>query len=246
MEQQNDTAKDYEELSKLYLFDEIYQFAKTSTGLAISTAYLILILSSLAYLYVFYHYFDINIVKFITLEDVLAAPLKSPDIILIFTLILFVLYLADLGNRFRANQQIKYANTEKPLSFKILQVMLWAPRKKQTNIKVTITVVVVCLIAYVYSFATIEAKKIKKGEVAPVELVMSADDSKVKTNLLGTTTSYIFTYDKERETSLVYYVEAITSLKPLKIMSDDIENKSIQDETIEQSQIVETEQETTN
>lgn len=211
-EQEN---SDFKELSELNMFEELYRFFRESTGLAIATAYLALILSSMAYLYVLFNAFDISIVKYVTFEDILATPIKNPAIVLAFIVVFLFLYAADLGNRYRARQQIKYANITKPASFKIIQIIFWAPKKRKTNIKTTALIVTMCFTVFIFSFATDEADNIKEGVGSHIEISLADDDKAIQSILLGTTINYVFTYNPETNDSIVFSVEAIKSLKKI-------------------------------
>lgn len=202
----------FKELSELYLFQELYQFVRQSTGLAITCAYIILLLSSMFYIFIFYAEFDINIVKYVSFEDILATPIKNPNIILAFFVILSVLFLTDIGNRFRARQQLKYEGKKMPLFIKAISLVVWAPRKRTANLKTTFFFVVFSLIAYIYFFAIKEAKEIKSGESAQIELTLADKNEKTITALLGTSVNYVFTYEYIPQKSVVYYVESVKSI----------------------------------
>ncbi|WP_100643505.1 hypothetical protein [Alteromonas facilis] len=208
--------EDYQALSELYIFEEIYNFAKASTGLAIAISYLILLLSSMAYLYVFYGEFNVQIVKYITFEDILATPLKNPLFLFILLMILCVLSIADAGNRMGARYRLEYADKPKPILVKVLIYAFWAPKNRKTNIKTTGSIVVLSFCVYVYAAAHMEANGIKEGKGSKAEITLADDTSKVFVTLLGSTTNYVFTYDHEEQEAIIYYVESIRSLKELR------------------------------
>jgi tRNA-binding EMAP/Myf-like protein len=209
-------SHEYEELSKLYLFEELYQFMRSSTGLSIAIAYMTLILSSMTYVYVLFEKFDIAIVKYVTFEDILATPIKNPDIVITFAAMILILYITDLGNRFKARMSIKYANTKKPIWIRFLFLFIYAPKKRKTNIVVVLVSLVICLISYIVIFASLEAIEIKDDERGEkVEIVLADNNEVIKTTLLGTTANYVFTYNHGAEESVIYYVESIKMLKAL-------------------------------
>lgn len=222
---QEHVESSFKELSELYLFGELYRFFKDSTGLAITIAYLAMILSSMAYLAIFFLAFDINIVKYVTLEDILATPVKNPGIILVFLFFFFFLMLADQGNRFRAKQQIKYANDKKPFGFKVLQIVLWAPKNPAANIKITSFGAIACLVVFIFASASIESDKVKDGFGNNVEITLANDNMKIKTALLGTSTHYVFTYNHQTQESVIYYLQSINSIKSLAIKQDITEKE---------------------
>lgn len=212
MDEQPQTENEFAELSKLYLFDELYKFIKDSPGLAISFAYLVLLLSSMSYLHVLFSEFDINIVKYVTFEDILATPIKNPKIIFVFFGLAFLVYIVDSGNRWRARYKIKYANKEKPFFYKVSLFILWAPQKRNTNIKVTFLAVVVSLSAYIYAFANLEASDIKQGQGSQIEIKLVEGSTRLKSTLLGTSSNFLFAYDPENDKSKIFYLESIESI----------------------------------
>ena len=64
-----DNRAEYEKMLERYYFKDLYSFIKDSTGVAVTIAYIILILTSMAYLSVFYSYFDIEIIKLVTFHS---------------------------------------------------------------------------------------------------------------------------------------------------------------------------------
>ena len=212
MPKQKQESRSFKELSELYLFHELYQFVRQSTGLAITCAYIILLLSSMFYIFIFYAEFDINIVKYVSFEDILATPIKNPNIILAFFVILAVVFLTDIGNRFRARQQLKYEGKMMPWYIKVISFIVWAPKKRTANLKTTSFFVMFSLIAYIYFFATNEAADIKSGESTKIELTLADKNEKTITALLGTTVNYVFTYEHIAQKSVVYYVESVKSI----------------------------------
>lgn len=236
MQEDNEKKSDLTDLSELYLFEEVYKFMRESTGIAITTAYLILLLSSMAYIYVFYSAFDIQIVKYVTFEDILATPLKNPDIILAFFAILLLLYIVDIGNRFRARQRLKFANKEKTWLYKFVQIVFWTPRKRRVNLKVTAFTTLFFLGTYIFTLAHTEAADIKQGAGEKVEILLTEPGQKITSVLLGISINYVFTYDAGSQESVAYYVESITSIKPVKtksepgstqLQTDDVETESL-------------------
>ena len=215
LDEQHKSARpsDFDELRDLYLFEELYTFAKESTGLSIFIAYITMIMSSVTYLFVLYQGFDIQIFTYLTLEDILATPIKNPDIMLTFIVILLVIYLSDITNRYRARQEIKYFNKQKPIWIRILLTVFHMPKKRKANLKITVGTMYFCLVAYNIGFALIEEKGIKEGSGEQVEISLADATEPFQVTLLGSTMNYLFTYDHRSQASTIYYVEAIKSLK---------------------------------
>ncbi len=227
MKQVKETEEEFKELSELNLFGELYKLLRESPGITITAAYLALILSSMAYLYVLFKTFDIDIIRYVTFEDILATPIKNPNIIVVFSVTIILLYLVDVTNRFRGRQQIKYANQKKPLGFKILQVVFWSPKNRETNIKTTVVITIFCIAAYIFFFAKNEAASIKEGQGSLVEITLADDKKVVTSTLLGTTSNYVLTYNLESEESFAYGVQSIKSIKILAAPIQTSENSEI-------------------
>lgn len=216
MEEKSTRKHGLEELKDLYLFDELFRFIRRSTGITIAIAYLVLLLSSMSYLHIVYSSLEINILQFVTFEDILATPIKNPDIIVTFFLLFLIFYFADIGNRYRVRLQEKYVDGDVPFYAKLLKWMFWGPKKRKANIRTTYLIISFSLVIYVIAFASQEAKEIKQGEGSMVAITFADNTPPIKTTLLGTTSNYVITYDHKLGESTAYYVEAIQSIKKLK------------------------------
>jgi hypothetical protein len=212
----------FKQLSEMYLFEELFKLIRVSSGLSITFCYLILLLTSMAYLHLFYSAFDISIVKYVSLEDMLATPIKNPNIVFTFIAVLLVLMLADIGNRFRARKKLEYAESEMPKLMRFMNVLLWAPSNPKTNLRFTIATVAICVIVYIFAFADIEASEVKKGKGTRVTILLNEHETPIHTSLLGTSVNYVFTYDHQAKEATIFYVEAIKSVKSFKPVDEKI------------------------
>ena len=212
----NNKKNPYEELVDLYYFSDLYQFFRESTGIAITLSYLILILSSMAYVHVLYSQFDISITKLLTLEDILATPIKNPDIIFVFTAITFVVYIADVTNRLNARLYQRYIDTKIPFYVRLLNFIAWTPKSKKHNIRLTIFIVLFALASYVYFFASAEAKRIKQGEGPKIEILYGDQTVSETVTLVGTTSQFVMIYDHKSDRAMAIQNESIVQFSPIK------------------------------
>ncbi len=211
-----DKKSEYEELQNLYYFSDLYKFIKESAGFAITIAYLVLILSSMAYLHVLYSSFDVSIIKLLTLEDILATPIKNPNIILVFAVIVFVFYIIDIGNRFNARLNLKYAEVKAPWYIRLLKILVWSPRTLKGNIRMAIFMAIFFLAIYVVIFAAREAKSIEQGHGSHIRLTLSEEGSEAETvTLLGATTHFVIVYSNEQERARIYQIESVSGFEPI-------------------------------
>ncbi|MAG76748.1 MAG: hypothetical protein CL811_08305 [Colwelliaceae bacterium] len=219
MEEKSTKKHGLEELKDLYLFDELFRFIRRSTGITLAIAYLVLLLSSMSYLHIVYSSLDLNILQFVTFEDILATPIKNPDIVITFFLLFIIFYFADIGNRYRVRIEEKYTDDNTPFYAKILKRVFWAPKKRRANIRTTYFTIALSLVIYVVTFAWLEAKDVKNGAGSMVEVTFADNTPPIKTTLLGTTSNYVITYDYKLGESTVFYVESIQSIKKLKLQA---------------------------
>jgi hypothetical protein len=209
-----DNTTNLQEQSELHIFSELYRFARESTGIAITLAYLILILTSMSYLIVFYGKFNISIIKLVTLEDILVTPIKNPDIILVYVGITFLFYLVDISYRLKNRLQLKYLNKKKPFYVRLVTIVAWAPKSRKTNIRLSVFMAIFSLAAYVYFFASVEGVQIQNGEGHKVQLVLNDAEAPVEMTLLGNTSQFVMVFDAGQKQAYVYQLEAINHLKP--------------------------------
>ena len=212
----SDIKTEYEELKDYNYFSDIFDFVRESTGIAITLSYLILILSSMTYLYVLYSSFDISIIKLLTLEDILATPIKNPNIILAFFIIVSIFYLQDKGNRLHARLNLKYIDTKTPFRIRLLKAVVWSPKKFKGSTKVISVMILFFLILYVLLFALQEARGIQRGSGSKIELQLADSDISKPVTLLGTTSQFLMVYDESLEQAGVYQIESVHSFKPLR------------------------------
>lgn len=202
-------------LKNLYIFQDLFKFTREHTGLAFTTAYLTLILSSMTYLYVLFSAFDISIVKFISLEDILATPIKNPNIILVFTAIIFVLFISELGNRWNVRMSEKYKDSKSPFLVRILRIIVWVPKSRKRNIQFTTLISIFFIAIYVITFAKFEARDIKKGEGAQYQITVAENEQSFERMLIGASSQFIYTYDLKSKESGIYHVESILKMQPV-------------------------------
>lgn len=80
----------------------------------------------------------------------------------------------------------------------------------------------ISVLAYIFLFADIEASAVKSGNGTKVSIVLSDQDTPIKTTLLGTSVNYVFTYDHKAKEATIFYVEAIKSIKSFKQIAEEI------------------------
>ena len=214
---ENLDKQEFNDLSQrnLFIFKDLFKFARDHTGLSFTIAYLTLILSSMTYLHVLYARFDISIIKFLSLEDILATPIKNPNIIFVFVAIISVLVLVELSSEWNARTRVKYAGIKVPLWVRIFRIAAWEAKSRKMNILLTVGTTFIFLAIYIIIYAEKEASQIEKGGGTSVEIILSDSEQSIERTFLGTTTQFIFTYDLVSKQADIYQVESIKMINPI-------------------------------
>jgi len=215
---------------QVYYFEELYRFMRESSGLAIAASYLLLILSSMMYLYFFFNEFDIDIVKYLTFEDILATPIKNPDIIFVFSAITGLIFLIDKSNTWKSKLLYSYKGKHIPVHIRLLRAVFWTPKNRRANISLTMFIVIASLAIYIVTFALGEAKDIKEQKADQVEVSLADGGEIENATLLGTTLNYLFLYETDTKRSAAYYLESIQSIKPVR--SEPIKEQAVEADKI--------------
>ena len=210
-----DNRAEYEKMLERYYFKDLYTFIKDSTGVAVTIAYIILILTSMAYLSVFYSHFDIEIIKLVTLEDILTTPIKNPNILIALVTIVGAMYIADVGNRYHARLNLKYFDKETPWHIKLMQYFTWIPRSEKGNKGFILALILIFISTYMYFFADIKARAIQKGQGYEIYLSLADTKDASRVTLLGATSLYVLVYDKNTKQSTVHQIESVASMRPV-------------------------------
>ena len=210
-----DSRTAYEEMLERYYFRDLYSFIKDSTGVAVTIAYIILILTSMAYLSVFYSHFDIEIIKLVTLEDILTTPIKNPNILIALVTIVGAMYIVDVGNRYHARLNLKYFDKETPWHIKLMKYITWIPKSEKGNKGFILALILVFISTYMYFFADIKARSIQKGQGYEVYLSLADTKDEARVTLLGATSLYVLVYDKNSKQSTVHQIESVASMRPV-------------------------------
>ncbi|MEL0068753.1 MAG: hypothetical protein VW874_10880 [Gammaproteobacteria bacterium] len=210
-----DNRAEYEKMLERYYFKDLYSFIKDSTGVAVTIAYIILILTSMAYLSVFYSHFDIEIIKLVTLEDILTTPIKNPNILIALVTIVGAMYIVDVGNRYHARLNLNYFDKEMPWHIKLMKYITWIPKSEKGNKGFILALILVFISTYMYFFADIKARAIQKGQGYEVYLSLADTNDESRVTLLGATSLYVLVYDKNSKQSTVHQIESVASMRPV-------------------------------
>lgn len=69
------------------------------------------------------------------------------------------------------------------------------------------------MVAYIFVFASQEAKDLKSGQGTIVEIALTDNKTVVSTAILGTSINYVFTFNSDTKESVIYAVESVKTIK---------------------------------
>ncbi|AQA17334.1 hypothetical protein BST95_02920 [Halioglobus japonicus] len=193
----------------------VIKFVKESTGLAITFAYLILIISSMAYLGIFYGRFNVDILKLVSLEDILVTPIRRPDIIVAIVAITIAVSINDALARYNARLSQGYVGKKKPWYIRFYErVFFFFPATAQGHYRLTVASFFGFLCFYIAFFAYAEAEDVLEGNGYEVFLTLSEKADSRSVILLGTTSLYVIVYDSQSGQVRVHQMESVASITP--------------------------------
>jgi len=200
------------------------KFVTSHPGLVIFLLYGTIAIAGFIYLITFYGYFDLDVIVYLELADILTAGIKDPTVMLMvlgaFSMVLFVWFL----------------------TYSLASFSAWLDRKFTTGFFKFIPYVVgfkggqsfwwiALLILGVYFFMFIGVHSKNKAELIKTErinIIQVASDA-ISNNeheftLLGTSINYIFLYNHDEKNTLILPLENVLSLKP--VMTKEIEKSN--------------------
>lgn len=199
-------------------------FVTSHPGLAIFSAYGLIAIAGFVYLITFYRYFDLDVIVYLELTDILTAGIKDPMVMLMVFgsfAVGFVFWLfAYVSAPFSAWLDKKFDKG----FFKFIPHLVGV---KSTKIFWRLTSVI--LVMYFFMFISVHSKN--KAELIKdqnANLIQVDSDAITNNNhqysLLGTSTNYIFLYNHDESSTLIIPLENVRSLKP--VMAKEIEPPS--------------------
>jgi hypothetical protein len=177
---------------------DLIKYFQKEPGHALTFGYLLLIFIGLIFDFYFYRGFNINVIQFVELDDLLLAPIQDVLVLATIFLFSFILYLII---EFDIWWSIKYPeNYRKWYKYSMYRNPFSENAKRQRYFMFCIG-----FIAYIFFGATfygkIKAKKVKKGEADKIHFSINnpTRDSLFNQNkslfFIGKTKSFVFVFD---------------------------------------------------
>ncbi|WND03858.1 hypothetical protein QGN29_05665 [Temperatibacter marinus] len=204
----------YSELESFSLASELAKSCRDHAGLAIMISYALITLTGLLYLQTFYSIkFDIAILAFVTIEDVLLAGVREPLIVGVFFAVVVFQLISDMAIRWQAKTMKGMLTKESDtIGQRVIKSLLWVP-KKGISIIFGYFVFLIVFNLLIYKFALHKADEILRGESSN-EVEITLDGSEKQTFiLLGAVNQYVAVYDQGSKKAILYNHEAIIEIQ---------------------------------
>jgi hypothetical protein len=201
---------------KVRLLD-VFKFTTSHPGLAVFLIYSTVAIAGFIYLITFYSHFDLKVMDYLEIGDILVAGIKDPMVMLMvvgaFSMVLLMWVLVYVQAPFSQWLDKKF---DKGI-LRIIPIVAGVP-----SIRSFWWTAVLLLTLYFYMFIGMHSKnkaqsivELKQGLV----LVNSEATSGTvhEYSLLGTTINYVFLYNHQTKRTLILPLESINSIEPRSI-----------------------------
>lgn len=201
-------------------FSALFKFIVNHPGIAVFIVYAIIAIAGFIHVITFYRHFDLEVIIYLEIGDILVAGIKDPMVMLMvlgsFTAILFLGIIAYIQAPFSAWLHNKFRKG----FFKFLPYLVGVVSNR--NFWWTSVIVI---IPYFYLFISIHSEKksvsIKKNKSNLVQIQSDAIlDTKQQYSILGTSINYVFLYSHNEENTMIIPLESVTGIKPVKKEND--------------------------
>ncbi len=214
-EQIIEEKKDYSAYKPNADLQKVFQFFVEHPALGIFLIYALVATASFIYLLTFYKHFNLEIISYLEISDILVACIKDPNVLatvaIIFIILTLIYYSSRLMAPFNAWLDIKFGKG--PLKF---LVFMFGFKTNSYFWRSMLVILVFYLVVFIHLHSDKKAKNIIDSKQNLINIqsdaTTNADD---QYSLLGTSINYIFLYDHESKSPLIVPLESIQSLRPV-------------------------------
>ena len=197
-------------------FNKLLRFIVTHPGLAIFIVYGTIAIAGFIYLITFFRHFDLEVIVYLELADILTAGIKDPLVMLMvlgsFFIVFFVWFVTYIGAPFSAWLDKKFDKG----FFRFLPHLLGV---KSTKVfwQTALFLFIFYFIFSIYYHSDNKADRIKREKTNLIQVESDAIiNDQHQYSLLGTSINYIFLYNHNEADTLILPLENVHSLKPIK------------------------------
>lgn len=204
--------KEYQRESQFIL---LLEYFRRNPALMLSVSYISLTLCGIFYSKAFYKEFDIDILQFAEISDLLIIGISEPRALLMFAGGLLMAYGTDRLYQFSYDIKMKWH--PKPKSFKRTLILYanYIPKHELTLLSGLVALFVVYGWIFVSLFAQWRADDIRQGNGEYYQIFGELHKTEQTMVFLGTTTNYILLFDDKIKKTVITPVENVTKLMPI-------------------------------
>ncbi len=194
---------------------KIGTFIVAHPGLAIFSIYALIATAGFIYLLTFYRYFNLDVIVYLELADILTAGIKDPMVMLMvlgaFSLVGFVWLITYISAPFSAWLDMKFSKG----FWKFLPHLI-AIKSTKVFWYTAVFILTIYFIMFIVLHSRVKAELIEKEKINLIHVESDANiNYKHEYSLLGTSINYVFLYDHSEKETLILPLENIKLLKPI-------------------------------
>lgn len=193
----------------------LFNYFKLNSGLALSISYLLLTLCGLFYSVALYREFEINILQFAEISDLLIVGISDPMAIVMFGGGLLVAFSTDRLYSYSRKVREKWLGKPKAFKRTIILLLNYVPKEPIGLLSGLIFVFITYGFLFVTLFAEWRADEIKEGNGELYSIIDETSSRPQEFVLLGTTTNYVLLYDPKPLQIQIIPVDKIVRMNPI-------------------------------
>lgn len=190
----------------------LFHYFKLHPGLGISTVYLLLIVLGVLFSSQFYSHFDIPILKFLDLTDLIAVGFREPLALTMLASAIGIGLFLDVTYVLSKKREPKIQQLT-GLKRLLNRAVFYSPKYRVSTLLVTLAFTLFYLWMFVYLAANKLAEDIKTDGVD--NILVNHSEGVTKGYLLGTTFNYVFIYHSNSKATKIYTLESVNSMMPI-------------------------------
>jgi len=193
----------------------LFKFVMNHPGLAVFIIYATIAIAGFIYVITFYGYFDLEVILYLEIGDILVAGIKDPMVMLMvlgsFVIFLFYWGVTYIQAPFSAWLDKKFSN-----GFFKFMPFLFGLKSIRSFWWIGVFMLLFYFILFIAIYSETKSKSIKTDKTNLVIVYSDAIlDKDQQYSILGTSINYVFLYNHHRRNTLIIPLENVTAIKPI-------------------------------
>jgi len=202
----------------------ILKFVVNHPGLAVFIVYATIAVAGFIYVITFYRYFNLEVIIYLEIGDILVAGIKDP-MVMLMVLGTFVVFLFYWGITYIQAPFSAWLDKKFSKGFFKFMPYLFGLKSIQSFWWIGSFILLFYFILFIAIYSETKSKSIRTDKTNLVAVFSDAIRNKDQQySILGTSINYIFLYNHDEKNTLIIPLENVTAIKP--IISKDASTKS--------------------